>query len=107
MEAAAAWLEELGESGGKSGAAVRAFAAAFPPLPRWGELWPAGVDAESLPPFRPSATSYAAALREVMAGRRRLRIAGSWDEAPGTLVLSLVGPGAAATWTVVEAEGLG
>jgi hypothetical protein len=106
MEAAAGWLEELGEAGGKGGAVVRAFAAVFPPVTRWGEPWPSGADAEALPPFRPSVASYAAALREVMAGRRRVRVAGRWDDAAGSLTLGLVGPGAAASWAVLDAEGL-
>ena len=99
MEAAAGWLEELGEAGGKSGVAVREFAALFPPTTTWGEPWPAGVDAE-LPPFRPSAASYAAALRDVMAGRRRVRVDGRWEDRPGTLSLGVV----AGAWSVLAAD---
>lgn len=106
MEAAAGWIEEMGDAGGKGAAAVRAFAALLPPVGIWGEPWPVELDAGALPPFRPGAASYGAALREIAAGRRRLRIDGRWGAGAGTLVLGLVGPGAAATWTVLHVEGL-
>lgn len=77
-EQVAGWLEELGETGGKSGEAVRRFVAAFPP----GQSWADG--------FRPLALSYAAALREVVAGRRRVRV----DGREGTLTLGLAPDGA-------------
>jgi hypothetical protein len=63
-EQVAGWLEELGEAGGKTGEAVRRFVAAFPPNDDWADG------------FRPLAASYAAALREVAAGRRRARVDG-------------------------------
>ena len=77
-EQVAGRLEELGEAGGKSGEAVRRFVAAFPP----GQGWADG--------FRPLAASYAAALREVMAGRRRVSV----DGRDGTLRLGVAPDGA-------------
>jgi hypothetical protein len=78
MEQAAEWVEQLLEEAGGRAAAVRAFVRAFPPAARWGEPWPAGTAEEGLPVFAPTAPSYAAALREVAAGRRRVRIQGRW-----------------------------
>jgi len=107
MEEVVEWLAELGEAGGRGGEAVRRFAALFPPSTRWGEPWPPGLGADDLPPFRPDARSYAAALREVLAGRRRVRLAGRWDDgAAATLTLSLAGVGDGAAWTILEATGL-
>jgi hypothetical protein len=51
---------------------------AFPPAARWGEPWPPETAEEGLPAFAPRAPSYAAALRNVAAGRRRVRVQGSW-----------------------------
>jgi hypothetical protein len=79
MEQAAEWVEQLLEdAGGGAAAALRAFVRAFPPAARWGEPWPPGTAEEGLPAFAPAATGYAAALREVAAGRRRVRIQGRW-----------------------------
>jgi hypothetical protein len=78
MEQAAEWVEQLLEEAGGRAAAVRAFVRAFPPAARWGEPWPAGTAEEGLPVFAPTAPSYAAALREVAAGRRRVRVQGRW-----------------------------
>src|SRR5262249_26478788 len=102
-EAVAAELEELGESGGKAAAGVRAFVAVFPPAAVGGEPWGDGAVEEELPAFRPRAASYAAALREVLAGRRRARIAGRWaNGGEGTLTVGLI----ASDWTVLGSEGL-
>jgi hypothetical protein len=46
---------------------------------RWGEPWLPGTAEAGLPAFAPSAPSYAAALREVAAGRRRVRVQGHWS----------------------------
>jgi hypothetical protein len=80
MEHAAEWVERLlEEAGGRAAAAVRAFVRAFPPAALWGDPWPAGAAEAGLPAFAPSAPSYAAALREVAGGRRRVRVQGRWS----------------------------
>ena len=79
MEQTAEWVEQLlEEADGRAAAAVRAFVRAFPPAARWGEPWPPETAEEGLPAFAPRAPSYAAALREVAAGRRRVRVQGRW-----------------------------
>lgn len=50
-----------------------------------GEPWPAGTTEDVLPTFAAAASSYATALREVAAGRRRVRIEGRWAGGRGTL----------------------
>jgi hypothetical protein len=89
MEVAAEWVEGLVEEVGKRAPTLRAFVRAFPPQSRWGDPWLAGRRSDGLepPPFAPVAASYAAALREVVAGRRRLRLDGWWpDGRPGAVV---------------------
>lgn len=54
------------------------FVRAFPAAARWGEPWPASVTEGDVSTFAPTLASYAAALREVAAGRRRVRIEGRW-----------------------------
>lgn len=88
MEQAAEWVEAVLEEAGRAALAVRSFVRAFPPAARWGEPWPTGTaEGEDLPAFAPAAYSYATALREVAAGRRRVRIEGRWsDGEQGTIV---------------------
>ena len=88
MEAAAEWVEGLLEEVGQRAPTLRAFVRAFPPQPRWGEPWLTGRSGgPEPPPFAPDAASYAAALREAVAGRRRLRLDGWWvDGRPGAVV---------------------
>jgi predicted RNase H-like nuclease len=66
METIADSLDELFEAGGQPARALRPFVAVCPPASRWEQ--PDG--------FEPSPSSYAQALREVLAGRRRITIAG-------------------------------
>lgn len=110
MSQAADWIDELIGSSGKAAAAIREFAAAFPPESRWGDPWTACLDAEDPPPpFAPRADSYATALREVMAGRRRVRIDGRWSvDRPGSIVAAArSGPSSDRPhWTLAEARGL-
>jgi predicted RNase H-like nuclease len=67
METIADSLEELFEAGGQPAKVLRPFVEVCPPTSRWEQ--PDG--------FEPSPSGYAQALREVLAGRRRIRIAGS------------------------------
>jgi hypothetical protein len=110
MEGAADWVEGLLEEVGKQGPALRAFVGAFPPQPRWGDPWTAGrPDGPEPPPFAPSATSYAAALREVVAGRRRLRVEGRWvdGEAGAVIVVARSALGQdAPSWEIDQTIGL-
>ncbi|HEV8637971.1 MAG TPA: hypothetical protein VG370_27455 [Chloroflexota bacterium] len=81
MEQAAEWVELLLEEAGGAASALRSFVRAFPPAVRWGDPWPTGtVEGEEPPAFAPAAASYAAALRDVAAGRRRVRIEGRWAD---------------------------
>jgi hypothetical protein len=88
MDQAAEWVESLLEGAGGAAPALRAFVRAFPPAARWGEPWPTGAAEDEAPPaFAPAARSYAAALGEVAAGRRRVRIEGRWiDGEKGTVL---------------------
>jgi hypothetical protein len=104
MERAAEWVEQLLEEAGRSSGALRSFVRAFPPTPRWGEPWPAGTVEDEPPAFAPTAASYAAAFREVAAGRRRVRIEGRWvDGQKGAVVASVRAmPGAEqAAWSIL------
>ena len=69
METIADSLEELLEAGGAPARNVKPFLAACPPTSRWEH--PDG--------FEPRPGSYAQALRDVLAGRRRIRILGLDD----------------------------
>jgi hypothetical protein len=74
MESIADSLEELLDAGGAPARAVRPFLAACPPTSRW----------EGAEGFEPSPSSYAQALRDVLAGRRRARIVGRGGEVTAT-----------------------
>lgn len=108
MEQAAEWVELLLEEAGGAAAALQAFVRSFPPAVRWGDPWPAGTAEEAAPPaFAPAASSYAAALRDVAAGRRRVRIDGRWAGGePGTVLAGTRAPlaGEPAAWTILAAS---
>jgi len=107
MGQAAEWIETLLEEAGRSGGALRGFVRAFPPTPRWGEPWPAGLLEGARPAFAPTALSYAAALREVAAGRRRVRIEGRWaDGVNGTILAgaSSARPDGQLAWSILAIE---
>jgi hypothetical protein len=110
MSQAAEWLDELLESAGKAAPTIKAFAGAFPPQPRWGDPWQCASDLDEEPPaFQPRADSYAQALREVMTGRRRVRIDGRFDDdQPGSVVASMRnGPSSdGPSWILTEVRGL-
>ena len=85
METIADSLEELLEAGGAPARAVKPFLTACPPTTRWDH--PDG--------FAPRPAGYAQAIRDVLAGRRRVRILGLDDtevtvarESDGTWSLS-------------------
>lgn len=100
------WIEEVLRDAGRGGDLLRAYVARFPPTSAW-EISTSDESSELAARFAPSAPSYAAAVRQIAAGRRRVEIRGRWTSvAAGALVIAArIRVGGSALWEIVEAGG--
>ena len=80
METVADIVQELLDCGGSAADRIREFAASFPPASEWSEIELSSSEGECpvAGRFAPTPTDYSIAIREIVSGRRKVRLRGQW-----------------------------